>query len=318
MTIKKLALAAVPLLLVLGIDAQAEASGPVAKLENVEGTVEFSRDGERWKAITRNKYLFAGYQVRTGDDSSASLLNQATGESQAMGENALVRITEKGFETVKGQLGQARPEAGGFWQALANKFTRAQRYTTVRRNTVELCKAEAGTAITVTPQHRELVWANAGADCSYRLLIDGKSFDVPVASTAEMVRFELPELAPGEHQFIVENVQNGELKHKATRPSKLKWLGAEEAAALAAEEQKLRAESDGDHIVLASFYEEKGLKVAAMDAYRAYMAENPEDVEMRALLAKAYADLKLDELRNGEALAYSSATGGAGAEAATN
>lgn len=314
MRIRALLAASAPLFLFVGLEANAAGAGPVAKLQDVSGTVEFSRGGEDWKLVTRTKYLFAGYQVRTGDDSSASLLNQTTGQSQALGANAMVRINEGGFEVVKGQLGAAESETGSFWQALANKFSRAQRYTTVRRGKVELCKAEAGTNITVAASHRELVWANAGPDCSYRLQIDGKTHEIPVASTAEMVRFTLPELAPGEHQFVIENVQNGEVKHKANRPSKLKWLSAEEAAVLVKEEQQLREQSGGDQIVLAAFYEDKGLKVAAMDAYRAYMAENPEDVEMRALLAKAYADLKLDELRNGEALAFQSA----GTEAPAN
>ena len=38
---------------------------PVGKLLDPAGEVEYSRDGERWRPVTRAKYVFAGYQVRT-------------------------------------------------------------------------------------------------------------------------------------------------------------------------------------------------------------------------------------------------------------
>ena len=55
-------------ILLLGLMAPlaAMAAGPVAKLSQLEGTVEFSRDGEGWEVLSRNKYLFPGHEVRTG------------------------------------------------------------------------------------------------------------------------------------------------------------------------------------------------------------------------------------------------------------
>lgn len=60
-------IAAVLLVLATGT---AFAAGPVAKITQIEGNVEFSRDGENWSVVTRNKYLFPGYQVRTAADGS--------------------------------------------------------------------------------------------------------------------------------------------------------------------------------------------------------------------------------------------------------
>ena len=63
--IQRMALA---LVLSLSAPLAALAAGPVAKLSQLEGTVEFSRDGAAWEVLSRNKYLFPGHEVRTGAD----------------------------------------------------------------------------------------------------------------------------------------------------------------------------------------------------------------------------------------------------------
>ena len=44
--------------------------------------------------------------------------------------------------------------------------------------------------------------------------------------------------------------------------------------------------------------------VAAMDAYRDYFSENPDDNDMRPLLIQSYNDLKLTNLKQSEARLY--------------
>jgi hypothetical protein len=44
--------------------------------------------------------------------------------------------------------------------------------------------------------------------------------------------------------------------------------------------------------------------VAAMDAYREYFQQNPEDNDMRPLLIQSYQVLKLSNLRESEARLY--------------
>lgn len=46
------------------------------------------------------------------------------------------------------------------------------------------------------------------------------------------------------------------------------------------------------------------LAVAALDLYRKYFAENRDENELRPLLIRAHSELKLDELRQQEALIY--------------
>ena len=42
---------------------------PVAKLVQVEGEVQYSRNGIAWRPVRRTKYLFNGYQIRTVTES---------------------------------------------------------------------------------------------------------------------------------------------------------------------------------------------------------------------------------------------------------
>ena len=75
----------------------------------------------------------------------------------------------------------------------------------------------------------------------------------------------------------------------------------------AAEEKEITKvlEQIGDDIFLeTNILEENGLYVAAMDAYRDYFQENPDDNDMRPLLIQSYQDLKLSNLRESEARLY--------------
>ena len=66
-------------------------------------------------------------------------------------------------------------------------------------------------------------------------------------------------------------------------------------------------ESAGDDVFIATeIYESNGMLVAAMDLYRGYFADNPDDNDMRPLLIKAYQDLKLSDLKDSEARLYNS------------
>ena len=104
-------------ILLLGLMAPlaAMAAGPVAKLSQLEGTVEFSRDGEGWEVLSRNKYLFPGHEVRTGADGSAKLSSQASGEIRDLGASTHLRVVEAGIEVLAGSgLGASGDAAGGF------------------------------------------------------------------------------------------------------------------------------------------------------------------------------------------------------------
>lgn len=49
---------------------------PVAKLVEPTGDVQYSVSGTSWKSAPRIKYLFDGYQVRTGKGGAVRLLTR--------------------------------------------------------------------------------------------------------------------------------------------------------------------------------------------------------------------------------------------------
>ena len=298
-------------MLLLGLLAPlaAMAAGPVAKLSQLEGTVEFSRDGEGWEVLSRNKYLFPGHEVRTGADGSAKLSSQASGEIRDLGASTHLRVVEAGIEVLAGSgLGASGDAAGGFWQGVENKFATSQRYTTVRRSVKkaeDLPKIDTARKLVLTAEHPEVVWSNAGPEFSYVLRVGTERFSVAPTSTAEMIRFALPEMAPGEYEYEMLILLDGEEVYAPRRPGKLTWLAGPEADWVHTEVQARKADpNQNDVFALAEVYEGAGLLVPVMDLYRDFFQTYPEENEMRPLLIKAYHDLKLMDLKEKEAITF--------------
>jgi hypothetical protein len=59
-----------------------------------------------------------------------------------------------------------------------------------------------------------------------------------------------------------------------------------------------------DGFLIANLMDDEGLKVAAMDIFREFMAENPEANEIRPFLIKVLSDLHLDQARQRESVRY--------------
>ena len=158
--------------------------------------------------------------------------------------------------------------------------------------------------VTVSPAHSDLVWRNACPEFSYKLVINGgEPISVPAQSTSEMIRFSVGDVSPGEHTYRVEVLDNDGTVYIPRKESKFTVMTA------AQEKEVLEVlEQVGDDIFLSTnLLEENGMYVAAMDAYRAYFQENPEDNDMRPLLIQSYQDLKLSNLRENEARLYNAA-----------
>ena len=110
---------------------------PVAKLVQVEGQVEYSRNGKRWNQVRRTKYLFPGYKIKTGKNGSGKLISQQTGKSQQLGSDSEIEIMADSIALISGNLTEPKSESVSIFQSLMNKFAKAQRYTTVRRSQAE-------------------------------------------------------------------------------------------------------------------------------------------------------------------------------------
>ncbi len=282
---------------------------PVAKLVQIEGQVEYSRNGEKWNPVRRTQYLFPGYHIRTGKDGSGTLISQESGMSQDLGSNSEIEVGDGNVMVIAGSLSDPEQEETSLFQSLMNKFAKAQRYTTVRRSinsNEEACDNKVRTIrdVTVSPGHSDLVWRNACPEYSYKLVIDGgEPIEIPAQSTSEMIRYNVATIGTGEHTYRVEVLDKDGTVYIPNSDSTFKVMSA-------AEEKELAVVLDqiGDDIFLeTNLLEEKGLYVAAMDAYREYFQENPDDNDMRPLLIQSYQDLKLSNLRESEARLYNAA-----------
>ena len=307
MKVKQLGLSIIFGLLVSIISGQVMAKEPpVAKLVQIEGDVEYSRNGKKWNPVRRTKYLFEGYQIRTGEDGSGKLINQASGKSQDLGSNTTIEIGGDSIVVLAGSLSEPEEEETSLFQSLMNKFAKAQRYTTVRRSVStgeEACNNKVRTIreVTLSPSHSDLVWRNACPEYSYRLVInDGEPIEVPAQSTSEMIRYNVADMQAGSHTYRVEVLDNDGTVYIPKNDSTFKLLSKSDEKAI-----MKTLKSAGDDIFLeAGVLEEHGMYVAAMDAYRAYFQENPDDNDMRPLLIQSYQDLKLSNLRESEARLY--------------
>lgn len=301
------ALAAAALLTLAAVTAQA--GGPVARVMDIQGNVEFSRDGERWEPVTRTKYLFDGHHVRSGRDAQARVINQGSGEVRQLGASTTIKVQEGDLEVVAGRnFGVEQRSRGGFLHALRNKFATTQRYTTVRRSVrSEDDQPQVDTArnISVAASWPELVWSNAGPEYAYRLHVGEQTFDIPPASTSEMIRFRLPELSAGEHAYKLEVLLDGETVYAPRRESTLTWLAGDDLAKIETELAEMKDDPvRNDPFLIADFFEGHGLLVPALDTYRGFFSEFPEENDMRPFLIKAYHDLRLLDLREKEAITY--------------
>jgi hypothetical protein len=279
---------------------------PVAKMVQIEGQVEYTRNGKRWNPVRRTKYLFPGYKIKTGANGSGKLINQQTGESLELGSDSVIEVTIDGIALVSGNLTEPQSESVSVFQSLMNKFAKAQRYTTVRRsltsNDDKVCDNKVRTIrkISLSPAHPDLVWRNACPEFSYRLIIDGAATDISAQSTSEMIRHTISGIEPGEHSYRVEVLDKDGTVYIPRKDSTFVWVSGKDEKEMVSTLDSL----NDDVFMQTNYLEEKGMYVAAMDAYRDYFSENPDDNDMRPLLIQSYNDLKLTNLKQSEARLY--------------
>lgn len=287
------------------------AGPPVALLIQSNGTVESSRDGTAWKPVTRNKYLFAGDMIRTGADGSGKLIDQAKSTSQTIAASSQIEVAGTEIKVISGTLSAQEPASGDLVAGLGNRFAEAQRYTTVRRGAKKPSeiKLRVPQDISLSATYPELAWQNFGKQYAFILTIDGKAHTV-AGVDGDVVRFKVPELAPGKHTFTVAVTENGKQVAEADKEGSIVWLSATDDKRIAESISKIRAIDPKDDFSVANLLDEKGVAVAALDLYRKYFDEHKDENDLRPLLIRAYSELKLDELRQKEALTYNNQLSG--------
>ncbi|GBC62106.1 hypothetical protein DENIS_3069 [Desulfonema ishimotonii] len=277
---------------------------PSVLLIQARGAVMFiSEKNMPWEMVFRNKFLYEGYRIRTGEGGYCKLIDQQTHLIQTVLSNTEVEVQNTGIRVVRGNISESGP-IGDFISCLKRKFARIQKYTTIRRgeDKSEL-RLSTIPRITLSESYPDLVWENPGAEYTYQLVIGQKIFDVP-ATDAPMVRFRISGLSPGRSDYHVQVLYKNEICYIPDRRGEIQWLSGEEDHALREQELCLREIDPDNGFLLGNLMDERRVKVAAMDYYRDFLLENPGINEARPFLMKVYNDLRLKKLKHTEAIRY--------------
>ena len=289
---------------------------PVGMLVEIQGNIEYSKKGKRWKKVRRNKFVYKNYLVKVGADSTIKFLNQKTNETTLLKSNSTVKITADGLEVQEGSLGETS-SGGGLLTGLSKQFSKTQKYTTVRRSVEKKGIHLKLATNTVSKEFPELAWETAGSDYSYRLHLgekDRKSkkwkdFSVyEVKSTSqEIVRTKIK--APNKKQKYFVEVLDGSGKVAfTTKPANLKILKGKKLNQFLEQKDKIKS-MDESGFLYAGLLKDNGLLVPALDQYNKFFKEfsDDEDInELRPFLIEVYSRLRLAKLKSIELEKYQS------------
>ena len=289
---------------------------PVGMLVEIQGNIEYSKKGKRWKKVRRNKFVYKNYLVKVGADSTIKFLNQKTNETTLLKSNSTVKITADGLELQEGSLGETS-SGGGLLTGLSKQFSKTQKYTTVRRSVEKKGIHLKLATNTISKEFPELAWETAGSDYSYRLHLGEKdrkskkwkdSSVYDVKSTSEgIVRTKIK--TPNKKQKYFVEVLDGSGKVAfTTKPANLKILKGKKLNQFLAQKDKIKS-MDESGFLYAGLLKDNGLLVPALDQYNKFFNEysDDEDInELRPFLIEVYSRLRLAKLKSIELAKYQS------------
>ncbi len=279
----------------------AASKDPVAVLFQVNGKVEYSKKGRKWRKIRHSKFLFAGYQIRTSSNGSAKITIQKSGKNLKLGPSSHFDVTSNGLRARKGKL-TIRDSSSKLATGLMKRFTKSQTYTTVRRSIDSSDRAAIDTArrIVISSEYPYLVWENPGDKYSYTVKIGNDVHKVP-ASSDMIIRTRVAPFAGTrplhidvhENGKVIASLQpfrsKGELKEHT-----LTWVGSEKKRVLQTEIDNIKEVYGENAFILGGLFEKQEMWIAAMDQYQQYLEDNPDEIEMTPYLFRVYKKLKLE------------------------
>lgn len=300
--------------LFLGNILFAASKDPVAVLFQVKGKVEYTKNGTKWKKIRHSKFLFAGYQIRTGDNSSAKITIQESGANLQLGSSAHFNVTENGLQTRKGRL-IVRDSSSKLATGLMKRFTKSQTYTTVRRSLEKNKGVNIDTvrSTALSEAYPYLVWENPGSKYTYELKIGSTVQQVP-ATSDQIVRAKISPFE-GTKSFKINVLEKGSVvaslkPYRSKGKNKehtLVWIGGAQMNDLEAKINDIKETYGSKSFMLGSLFEKQEMWIAAMDLYQEYLNDNPDDIEMTPYLFRVYKRLKLNRTYKEELMEWQKA-----------
>jgi len=273
---------------------------PVGVLFQVKGNVEYTKDGTKWKKVRRNKFLFSGYQVRSGSESTAKITIKDTGENFDLHPNSLIDVGSEELAAKQGSVTSAEA-SGKLMSGLMKKFEKSQSYTTVRRSHKKTdLKIEAVRELTFSDKYPFMVWNNIGSEYSYKLTVGDRTYDVP--ATDNLVVRTKVEPFDGTQIFKITAMKDGNAVD-TLQPYKSKgklmehtasWLDNAKKTELDKTISDIQETYGENSFMMGSYFEKQDMWVASMDQYKAYLTESPDEIEMTPYLFRVYKKLKLE------------------------
>lgn len=279
----------------------AASKDPVAVLFQVNGKVEYTKKGRKWRKIRHSKFLFAGYQIRTGTKGSAKITIQKTGKNLKLGPSSHFDVTKGGLRARKGKL-ISRESSSKLATGLMKRFTKSQTYTTVRRSVENQDRSAIDTArrVVISSDHPYLVWENPGEKYSYTLKIGDSTQQIPATSDM-VVRARVNRFA-GTQPLHIDVLENGRViaslqpyrSRGELKDHTLTWIDGSRKRAIQSEIEDIKTVYGDNAFMMGSLFEKQEMWVAAMDQYKKYLDENPDEIEMTPYLFRVYKKLKLE------------------------
>lgn len=285
-------------LMFVAASLQAGKRDPVAVLFQVKGNVEYSKDGKKWRKVRRNKFLFQGYQIRSLDDGSGKITVKTNGTSLVLKPNTTLEVTAVDLSVINGGLEESE-KSNQLVSGLIKKFSRSQSYTTVRRSANKK-GLSAVREVVLADNYPYMVWDNLDPAYNYKLQVGDQTYDVPAVND-EIVKVKI-EPFTGKKEFKITALKGDEVITEVSQyksrgkmnPHTVSWLEGREKDALIEITAGLEQEFGEDTFMLGTYYEKVDMWVAAMEHYRKYLQENPDDIEMTPYLFRVYKKLKLE------------------------
>jgi hypothetical protein len=275
---------------------------PLGVLYKVTGDVKYTKNGKKWRKVRRNKFLFIGYQIKTGDDGSGMITNQETGQNVALKPNSLIEITKDGIVAKSGQLDEVQ-KTSDLISGLLNRFTKSQSYTTVRRSASKPKGAEFETVrkLTISEDFPYFIWQNVNSKYNYKFIINDKTYAIP-ASEEKVIKVKL-EPFNAEQKYDIMAFENDEevltLK-KEQRGRKINYrilfLSKNENSKLNDDIDLIKNDYPDNAYMLGTLYARNNMWLAAIKQYRTFLQEYPDETEMALSLLEAYRRLKLNDI----------------------
>ncbi len=291
---------------IIGSLLYAGTKDPVAVLFQVKGNVEYTKNGIKWKKVRRNKFLFSGYQIRSGETGSGVITNRLSGEDSLLQPNTTFLVTEKGLKVKNGILSDSKA-SNALISGLMKRFSRSQSYTTVRRSADQRPDDfEIVRHIIVTDDYPYLIWENLDQKYRYELVV-GSDFYAVDPTEESVVRVKIRPFK--DTKSIQIKAFRGDKEVLQLQPYKnqgnhtdhtIHWMTESEKQIFNDSILTIQENYPDNAFMLGSFFEREQMWSAAMDQYKTYLKENPDEIEMTPYLFRVYKKLKLQRIYKDE------------------